>query len=103
MQCPRGSRGAIKVGDSQAYGEVEAQIGRAAGNIAATNFRYHTWLTEAVACAARAMQVSLRSAWPLVEIWNNGTTTWHSPSGNQVATVTPEGRVKVSARRLLDG
>ena len=91
------------MGDSQAYGEVEAQIGRAAGSIAATNFRHHTWLTETVACAARAMQVSLRSAWLLVEIWNNGTTVWQSPSGDQVATATPEGEMKVRARRFLDG
>ena len=86
--------------ESQACVEVEAQIGRAAGNIAATIFRYHTWLTELVASAARAMQVSLRSAWLLVEIWNNGATVWQSPSGNQAATVTPEGDINVRARRL---
>ena len=86
--------------DSQAYSEVEAQIGRAAGNIAATNFRYHSWLTEIVACAARAMQLSLRSAWLLVEIWSNGTTVWQSPSGDQLATVTPEGDIQVERRAL---
>ena len=86
--------------ESQACFEVEAQIGRAAGNIAATIFRYHTWLTELVASAARAVQVSLHSGWLLVEIWNNGTTVWQSPSCNQVATVTPEDDTKVRARRL---
>lgn len=86
--------------DSRAYGEVEAQIGRAAGNIAATNFRYHTWLTETVACAARAMQLSLRSAWLLVEIWNNGTTVWQSHQGDQSATVTPECEIQVAPRRF---
>lgn len=88
--------------ENPAYAEVEAQIGRAAGNIAATNFRYHTWLTETVACAARAMQVSLRSAWLLTEIWNNGTTVWQSPTGDQFATVTPEGEMKIRACRPLD-
>lgn len=86
--------------ESQACEEVEAQIGRGAGNIAATNFRYHTWLTECPSDAARAMQVSLRSAWLLVEIWNNGTTMWQSPQCDQIATVTPEGRIQVERRTL---
>ncbi len=81
--------------DSQAFEELEAQIGRGAGNIAATNFQYHTWLTELLADAARAMQVSLRSAWLLAEIWSNGTTIWRSPEGDQRATVTSEGRIQV--------
>jgi hypothetical protein len=81
--------------DDRAYGEVEAQIGRGAGNIAATNFRYDTWLTEIVASAARAMQLSLRSGWVLVEIWNNGATIWRSPDGDQLATVTHEGEIRV--------
>jgi hypothetical protein len=81
--------------DDRAYREIEAQIGRGAGNIAATNFRYQTWLTEAVAGAARAMQVSLRSAWLLVEIWNNGATVWESPGGDLLATVTPDGEIGV--------
>jgi hypothetical protein len=79
------------VDDSEAYAELEAQVGRGAGNIAATNFRHHTWLTELLADAARAMQLSLRSAWLLAEIWNNGATVWHSPTGDQRATVTPNG------------
>ena len=83
-----------------AYKELESQIGRGAGNIAATNFRYHTWLTELVASAARAMQVSLRSAWLLGEIWNNGTTVWQSPQGDQLATVTPEGEIQVAPCRF---
>ena len=88
------------VDDSQAYAELEAQIGRGAGNIAATNFRHHTWLTELLASAARTMQVSLRSAWLLVEIWNNGTTVWQSPDGDQLATVPPEGEIQVEHRSL---
>ena len=91
------------VNEKRAYAEVEAQIGRAAGNIAATNFRHHTWLTETVAGAARAMQVSLRSAWLLVEIWSNGTTVWQSPPEDQIATVTPDGEIEVRACRLSDG
>jgi hypothetical protein len=83
------------VDDDQAYAELEAQIGRGAGNIAATNFHYHTWLTELLAGSARAMQLSLRSAWLLAEIWNNGTTVWHSPGGDQHATVTPSGEIWV--------
>jgi hypothetical protein len=82
--------------DDQAYAELEAQIGRGAGNIAATNFRHHTWLTEIVTDAARAMQLSLRSAWRLAEIWNNGTTRWESPEAEWTATVTPEGEIHVS-------
>ena len=81
--------------DDRAYGEIEAQVGRGAGNIAATNFRYHTWLTESLTNSARAMQVSLRSAWLLVEIWNSGTTVWQSPAGDQLATVTPDGEIQV--------
>ena len=81
--------------DSQAYAELEAQTGRGAGNIAATNFQYYTWLTELLIDAARAMQLSLRSAWLLAEIWNNGTTVWRSPGGDQRATVTPEGEIEV--------
>ena len=83
--------------DNQAYAELEAQIGRGAGNIAATNFHHHTWLTELLADAARAMQVSLHSAWLLAEIWNNGTTVWQSPQGDQVATVTPDGEIQVES------
>jgi hypothetical protein len=82
------------VEDEQGYDEVEAQVGRGAGNIAATNFRYHTWLTEIVAGSARAMQVSLRSAWTLHEIWNNGTTIWRAPEGDRTVMVTPEGQIQ---------
>ena len=81
--------------EDRAYEEIEAQIGRGAGNIAATNFQYHSWLTESLANAARTVQLSLRSAWLLAEIWNNGATVWHSPSGDQRATVTPEGEIQV--------
>ena len=84
--------------DDRAYGEIEAQVGRGAGNIAATNFRYHTWLTESLTSAARAIQVSLRSAWLLVDIWNNGTTVWQSPAGDQRATVTSEGEIQIERR-----
>jgi hypothetical protein len=80
--------------DERGYEEIEAQVGRGAGNIAATNFRYHTWLTDIVAGSARAMQVSLRSAWTLVEIWNNGTTVWRAPQSDRTATVTPEGEIR---------
>ena len=83
--------------DTQAIKELEAQIGRGAGNIAATNFQHHTWLTDSLTSAARAMQVSLRSAWLLDEIWNNGATVWHSPAGDQHATVTPEGELQVES------
>ena len=86
-----------KVDDDRAYGEIEAQVGRSAGNIAATNFFYHTWLTESLSGAARSMQVSLRSAWLLVEIWSNGTTVWQSPEGDQLATVTPDGEIQVES------
>ncbi len=79
--------------DERAYAEVEAQIGRGAGNIAATGFRYSCWLTEVVSDAARAMQVSLRSAWVLIEIWNNGTTVWESPDGDRTLAVTAEGEL----------
>ena len=93
-----GSRGVRAMDDGRAYAEVEAQVGRAAGNIAATNLRYHTWLTDTVVSAARAMQLSLCSAWRLVEIWNNGTTVWQSPDEDQFATVTPEGEVEMRSR-----
>jgi hypothetical protein len=83
------------VEEDRAYAELEAQIGRGAGNIAATNFRHYTWLTETVTDAARAMQLSLRSGWRLAEIWNNGATRWESPGGDQTATVTPEGEIHV--------
>ena len=81
--------------DDRAYREIEAQLGRGAGNIAATNFCYHAYHTEALAEAALAMQQSLRSAWTLAEIWNNGTTIWHSPAGDQAATVTPGGEIHI--------
>jgi len=81
----------------QAYEEIEAQIGRGAGNIAATNFRHHTWLTESLSDAARNMQLSLRSAWLLDEIWNNGATVWRSPTGDLCATVTPDGGIQVES------
>jgi len=82
--------------DERAYDEVEAQIGRGAGNIAATNFRYHCWLTEVVGDAARAMQVSLRSGWLLAEVWNNGTTIWQSPEGDRTATVSADGAIEIT-------
>ena len=87
----------MTVDDNQAYAELETQIGRGAGNIAATNFRFHTWLTELLSSSARAMQLSLRSAWLLAEIWNNGTTVWRSPGGDQHATVTPDGEIRVES------
>jgi hypothetical protein len=89
-------QGAMMVDDNQAYDEIEAQVGRGAGNIAATNFRHHTWLTGSLTGAARAMQLSLRSAWLLVEIWNNGTTVWQSPNGDQLATVSPQGEIRIN-------
>ena len=82
--------------DERAYDEIEAQIGRGAGNIAATNFCYHSWLTEVLTDAARAMQVSLRSGWLLAEIWNNGTSIWHSPEGDQTATVGSDGAIQIT-------
>jgi hypothetical protein len=82
--------------EDRAYEELEAQIGRGAGNIAATHFRYHTWLTEIVTDSARAMQVSLRSGWLLLEVWNNGTTVWESPESDRTATVTPDGRIQMT-------
>jgi hypothetical protein len=85
------------VNEDRAYREIEAQMGRGAGNIAATNFRYHTWLTECLTDAARAMQISLRSAWLLAEIWNNGATVWQSPDGDRYATVTSEGTIEISS------
>lgn len=88
--------------DTEAYAELEAQVGRGAGNIAATNFCHHTWLTELLADAARAMQLSLRSAWLLAEIWNNGATVWHSPAGDQSATVTPEGDIHIESGAYRD-
>jgi hypothetical protein len=81
--------------DERAYDEIEAQIGRGAGHIAATQFRYHTWVTEMLTDAARAIQLSYRSAWLLTELWNNGTTVWQSPDGVQRATVTPDGEIHV--------
>ena len=88
--------------DNRAYEEIEAQIGRGAGNIAATNFQHQSWLTESLANTARAMQVSLRSAWLLAEIWNNGATVWHSPAGDQRATVTPEGDMQIESSAFGD-
>ncbi len=82
--------------DDRAYDEIEAQIGRGAGNIAATNFRYDCWLTEIVTDAARAMQVSVRSGWLLAEIWNNGTTIWHSPDDDRTATISADGTIHIS-------
>ena len=81
--------------DEQALHEIEAQIGRGAGNIAATNFRHHTYLTETLTEAALAVQQSLRSAWTLAETWNNGTTVWRSPAGDQTAVVTPDGEMQI--------
>jgi hypothetical protein len=81
--------------DEQAFREIEAQIGRGAGNIAATNLRHHTYHTETLAGPALAVQQSLRSAWTLAEIWNNGTTVWRSPAGDQTATVTPDGEIQI--------
>jgi hypothetical protein len=85
--------------NEQTYAEIEAQVGRGAGNIAATNFQHHSWLTEVVSDAARAMQLSLRSAWLLDEVWNNGTTVWVSPEGERRATVTAEGEVDIDVSR----
>ena len=81
--------------DHQAYQELEAQVGRGAGNIAATNFRHPTYLTDTLVEAALAMQQSLRSAWTLVELWNNGTTVWTSPGGARRATVSPDGQIRI--------
>jgi hypothetical protein len=58
-------------------------------------FYYHAYHTEARAEAALAMQQSLRSAWILAETWNDGTTIWHSPAGDQAATVTPGGEIQI--------
>ena len=42
------------------------------------------------------MQVSLRSGWLLAEIWNNGTTIWQSPEGDQTATVGTDGAIHLT-------
>ena len=54
--------------DELALRELGAQVGRGAGNIAATNFRRATYLTDTLVEAAMAMQQSLRSAWTLLEL-----------------------------------
>lgn len=77
----------------RAYDEVEAQIGRSAGHIAFTDFQHETHLTETLTDAAQAMWASLRSAWTLLEIWNNGATVWASPDGDETVAVSPEGDI----------
>jgi hypothetical protein len=81
--------------DDRAHVEVQAQIGRSAGHICFTEFRHETYLTQLLSEAAVAVWSSLRSAWILVEIWNNGTTIWESPERNRTLLVTPEGELQV--------
>jgi hypothetical protein len=77
------------VDDEQAYREIQALVGQSAGHIAYSPFGSETYLSGVLVEAAQAMWESLRSAWVLVEIWNNGTTVWRSPDGTETVTVTP--------------
>jgi hypothetical protein len=81
--------------DEKAYREIQALVGQSAGHIAYYPFGYETYLSGVLVEAAQAMWESPRSAWMLVEIWNNGTTFWRSPDGSQTATVTPGGEIQV--------
>jgi len=74
----------------RAYDEIEAQIGRSAGHISFHEFRHENHLTETLVQSARAVWESLRSAWILVEIWNNGATVWASPAGDETITMPPD-------------
>lgn len=81
--------------DDRAWAEIEAQIGRSAGHICFTSFRQESHLIDCLGRAAQAVWESLRSAWTLVEIWNNGSTIWQSPEGDQFVLVTPKGDIDV--------
>jgi hypothetical protein len=81
--------------DSQAYGEIEALLGRRAGHIAYHPFDNESQLGEVLAEAAQVMWASLRSAWTLHEVWNNGATVWRSPDGTETVQVPPGGGSQV--------
>ena len=83
--------------DEQAYREIEARVGQSAGHIAYQSFDRETHLSRALIEAAQAMWESLRSAWMLVEIWNNGTILWRSPDGTETAMVTPDGEIQMES------
>ena len=76
------------------YDELESLIGQSAGHIVFADLQGETHLTQAVVDAAEAMWQRLRSPWTLVEIWNNGTTVWRSPDGDQTVTVAPGGEIE---------
>lgn len=82
--------------DDWVCGEVEALVGKSAGQICYHEFHHEGLLAEAIASAAHALWESLRSAWILIEVWNNGATFWRSPEGDETATVTPHGEIQVS-------
>lgn len=80
----------------QAYDEIERQIGRSAGHICFYEFHHENDLTETLSRSAFAVWESLRSAWTLVEVWNNGTTVWASPEGDETLTVPPKSDISVN-------
>lgn len=81
--------------DEQAAREIQALVGQSAGHIAYYSFGHETYLSRVLVEAAQAMWESLRSPWMLVEVWNNGTTLWHSPDGTETALVTATGEIQM--------
>ena len=81
--------------DGHAYRQIQTLVGQSAGHIAYHPFDDETYLSGVLVEAAQAMWESLRSSWMLVEVWNNGTTLWRSPDGNETALVTPGGEIQI--------
>lgn len=82
--------------DDPVRGEIEPLVGKSAGQICYHEFLHESLLAVAIASVAHALWESLRSAWILIEVWNNGATFWRSPEGDETATVPPHGEIQVA-------
>jgi hypothetical protein len=84
--------------DEQDLDTISALIGLSAGHICFGSFSPMGWLGETVSSAASVVWENIMSPWTLLEIWNNGTTIWGSPTGESRARVSPNGEIQILQR-----
>jgi hypothetical protein len=78
--------------------ELESLVGRNASQIAYANLQYDAHpLVEAVLDAAILIRAEPHylSTWVYITQWPDGTTIWHAPDGDAVATVFRDGTIHV--------
>ena len=77
---------------------IEKITGLSAGKICFSNFEVETPELRAVVETAEIIWEDMKSAWYFVELYMDNSTLWHSPDGEQMAIVSPDGTIQIQQR-----